>query len=110
MGKNFEAFYKNWANKTKKFGLRGINPNPYDVRHQYDYGKAYEAGARPTPKQHWPSQFKMKGHPTQFQKGDKGWYDSITGIPLDDYTRTSSWYQTLSNWMKKPKHSQYGLY
>ena len=59
----FSVWYGAWA-KTL-----GLNPDPDDPRHFYDYRNAFLAGANPklSPedfKFHWPDEFKLKGHPT----------------------------------------------
>ena len=42
----------------------GLNPNLDDPRQQYDYRGAYLAGAEPDKVTgHWPSEFKLPGHP-----------------------------------------------
>ena len=42
----------------------GIDPNPYAKEHYYDYEGAYKAGKGPDPvSKHWPSEFKLEGHP-----------------------------------------------
>lgn len=61
-------FFDNWyANMAKQYGL---NPNPYDSQHFYDYKAAYDAGVRqPNEEGHWPSQFKLPGHPNETIEG-----------------------------------------
>ena len=67
----FQAWYASWAEKL------GLNPNPDDPRHQYDYRAAFRAGAAPNEEGHWPSQFKAPDHPNRFVGG----VDTITGQP-----------------------------
>lgn len=73
--KDFKEWYKGWAEEA------GIDPNPDDPRHHYDYRSAYRAGAFPTPqddgKLHWPSQFKHPDHPNRYVNG----VDTTTGKP-----------------------------
>src|SRR3972149_10892014 len=69
---NFQEWYKGWSSKL------GLNPNPDDPRHQYDYRAAYKAGATPNESNHWPSEFKKEGHPNRFVDG----VDTITGKPI----------------------------
>lgn len=58
---DFEAGFKAWyAGHAKKLGL---DSNPDDPRHFYDYRAAYKAGAKPDASGHWPSKHKRKGHP-----------------------------------------------
>src|SRR5215475_12727514 len=56
----FQDWYKGQASKL------GLNPNPDDPEHHYDYRAAYQAGAKPDESGHWPSQFKTEGHPRRF--------------------------------------------
>jgi hypothetical protein len=67
----FQAWYKEQAKKT------GINENPDDPAHKYDYRAAYKAGVGPGKDGHWPSQFKALDHPNRFVDG----IDTITGAP-----------------------------
>ena len=56
-----EAAFQEWyASQARKLGL---NPNPDDPRHFYDYREAFKAGAKPDSTGHWPSKFKLEGHP-----------------------------------------------
>ncbi len=62
----FQGWYKERA------GRLGLNPNPDDPGHYYDYRAAYLAGAEPDPATgHWPSQFKTEGHPRTFMITDE---------------------------------------
>jgi len=75
--KGFDQWYLGWAKKT------GIDPNPDDPRHKYNYRAAYAAGAEPTidPQDglyHWPSQFKEEDHPNRFVDGE----DTLMGRRL----------------------------
>ena len=60
------AFLKWYSQHVKKLGL---SPDPYDPLHFYDYKAAWEAGVEPGPNGHWPSEFKLKGHPNLFVGG-----------------------------------------
>jgi hypothetical protein len=54
----------------------GINPNPDNPLHFYDYRKAWKAGKMtPGPGGHFSSEFKLPGHPNRFVDG----VDTITG-------------------------------
>lgn len=55
----------------------GLNPNPDDPLHQYDYRKAFAAGVEPDASGHWPSQFKLPNHPNRYVDG----IDTISGAP-----------------------------
>lgn len=60
---DFKDWYGLWADKF------GLNPNPDDSRHFYDYRGAFKAGATPNAEGHWPSQFKREGHPNLIVHG-----------------------------------------
>lgn len=67
-----ETAFQAWYTKMSK--LTGINPNPDDPQHFYDYRAAFRAGATPVispedNRYHWPSAFKMEGHPRMFIEG-----------------------------------------
>ncbi len=76
----FQDWYDSLAAKL------GLNPNPDDPQHFYDYRGAFSAGKGPSPDPtsggalHWPSEFKREGHPRQFLDG----IDTRTGekMPL----------------------------
>jgi hypothetical protein len=59
----FQAWY---AGQAKKLGL---NPNPDDPQHFYDWRAAYKAGAKPDASGHWPSTYKREGHPNMVVGG-----------------------------------------
>jgi hypothetical protein len=70
----FQDWYKGWAAHT------GINPNPDDPKHFYDYRGAYQAGVSPSidPTDglyHWDSRFKTEEHPNKIVNG----VNTITG-------------------------------
>lgn len=69
--KAFQGWYADVAGRT------GLNPNPDDPQHFYDYRAAYKSGAMPDAAGHWPSQFKLPEHPNRFVDG----IDTITGQP-----------------------------
>lgn len=60
----FQQWYKQQAAKT------GINPNPDDPLHYYDFRGAYKAGKLPGADGHWSSKYKLQGHPRLFQNPD----------------------------------------
>lgn len=81
--KEFQTWYKGIAEKT------GINQDPDDPLHKYDYRGAYKAGKEPTiseadGKYHWSSEFKDDDHPNRFVDG----IDTKTGRP-EDLTKLS---------------------
>ncbi|MCP4262827.1 MAG: hypothetical protein GY774_35760, partial [Planctomycetes bacterium] len=66
--RDFLKWYKNWAN------ISGIDPNPDNPLHKYDYRSAYRAEANPQIDPgdglyHWPSEFKFDDHPNRFVDG-----------------------------------------
>lgn len=71
-----EAAFRAWyAQHAKRWGL---DPNPDAPEHQYDYRAAFNAGATPDKTGHWPSEFKLPGHPNRFVDG----VDTITMKPV----------------------------
>ncbi len=54
------AFRQWYAGMSKRYDL---NPNPDDPAQFYDYRGAFRAKARPDQTGHWPSDFKLPGHP-----------------------------------------------
>lgn len=64
---NDEVEFQKWYAKHAK--RLGINPNPDDPNHFYDYRAAYRSGAEPGPDNHWPSAFKLEGHPRMILNG-----------------------------------------
>lgn len=74
-GSNEEAFRRWYAERARVWGL---NPNPDDPLHLYDYRAAFRAGAEPDPASgHWPSEFKADAHPNRYV----GILDTKTGLP-----------------------------
>jgi hypothetical protein len=75
------GFDKWYAEQAKK---NGLDPNPDDPQHFYDYRAAYRAGAKPDETGHWPSEFKKSGHPREFLPigEDGGMVDTKTGKPV----------------------------
>ena len=71
-----ESVFLQWyRERAKRFG---IDPNPDDPGHHYDYRAAYAAGAEPDKTGHWPSEFKTDLHPRRFLVLD--------GVPTDTKT------------------------
>ena len=70
--KKFQKWYTGHA-KTL-----GLNPDPDDPKHYYDYRAAYEAGAIPDKTGHWPSTYKKEGHPRMIVNG----VNTKTGEPV----------------------------
>jgi len=63
-----------------------LDPNPDDPRHFYDYRKAWLAGANVDGSGHWPSKFKLAGHPQLIVDG----IDTRTGQPASWKTMRES--------------------
>lgn len=53
-----------------------LPPNPYDWQHFYDYMGAVAGGAMPDQQGHWPSEYKLPGHP----RTEVGGVDTRTGL------------------------------
>ncbi len=71
---DFKKWYKDRSNKT------GLDPNPDDPLHYYDYRAAYAAGVEPEidPEDgnyHWDSRYKSDDHPNRFVDGWDTKYD-----------------------------------
>lgn len=70
-----ESKFQQWyAGHAKRLGL---SANPDDARHFYDYRAAFRAGANPDAEGHWPSRFKLPGHPRTIIAG----MNTVTGQP-----------------------------
>jgi len=72
-----EEFKKWYAGQAAK---QGLNPDPDDPQHFYDYRAAFAAGAAPDDTGHWPSQFKTEGHPRMVLDG----VNTKTGEPVQE--------------------------
>lgn len=62
-----ESKFQDWYSSIAK--ERGLNPNPDDPLHFYDYRAAFKAGEGPDETGHWPSEFKLEGHPRMVLDG-----------------------------------------
>lgn len=72
----FRSWYQRQAAKW------GLDPNPDDPRHHYDYRAAFKANKGPDPKTgHWPSEFKADDHPNRYV----GILDTKTGKPAPSF-------------------------
>jgi len=72
----FQSWYQGWASKM------GLDPNPDDPRHFYDYRAAFRAGDEPSMTSdglHWPSTHKTDDHPNLIVGG----MNTKTGKPVD---------------------------
>lgn len=70
-----DAGFRQWY--AERAARNGLNPNPDDPLHHYDYRAAYAAGAEPGADGHWPSQYKTEGHPRMVVDG----MNTKTGLP-----------------------------
>src|SRR3990167_641126 len=75
----FQRWYKAWAAKA------GLDPDPDNPLHRYDYRAAYRAGAIPKRAKedglyHWPSEFKAADHPNRFVNGMDTKYGRPAGL------------------------------
>jgi hypothetical protein len=64
----FQKFYSDWAQKA------GLNPNPDDPHHRYDYRGAWKDQYVPEMNAsdnrfHWPSEYKDWDHPNRYVEG-----------------------------------------
>lgn len=70
-----ERAFQSW------YGLQaaplGLDPNPDDPRHFYDYRGAFLHGGEAGPEGHFPSSFKTFDHPNRFVEG----LDTILNLP-----------------------------
>ncbi|MFN3075934.1 MAG: hypothetical protein ABT940_03445 [Alphaproteobacteria bacterium] len=83
MPKGSEAEFRAWySGHAKKLGL---SQNPDDPLHYYDYRAAWAAGAAPDTSGHWPSEFKLAGHPNLIVAG----VDTRTGVPVSQQVDAS---------------------
>jgi hypothetical protein len=60
-----EAFQGWYAQQAQ---ILGLDPDPDSPLQYYDYRAAYKAGVTPDKDAHWPSEFKLPGHPTYYKK------------------------------------------
>ena len=80
---NFDDWYKKTSNTY------GLDPNPKDWEHFYDYEAAFKAGVRePVLNEEglykWPSDYKHDFHPDRFiNQGDGSFFDSKNGSYVD---------------------------
>ncbi|KKL18043.1 hypothetical protein LCGC14_2479460, partial [marine sediment metagenome] len=91
-----EVGFQNWY--QQKAGEQGLNPNPDDPLHFYDYRAAFKAGAKPDKSGHWPSKFKLKGHPREIVDG----INTRTGQPV------SVWDEAGADFAADEEESSYG--
>ena len=72
-------FPKNWSRQEEDTfrqwyspyaeGLK-LDPDPDNPLHYYDWRTAFRSGATPDETGHWPSDFKLKGHPREWISDD----------------------------------------
>jgi hypothetical protein len=91
---SFQAWYGDRAAKL------GLDANPDDPRHFYDYRAAYRAGDEPAADGHWPSTHKKVGHPQLVVDGK----DTRTGKPAYETESYAYNFRTRNNLQRgKPK-------
>lgn len=87
-----EDEFRRWY--TRHATSAGIDPDPDNPLHKYDYRAAYRAGYEPEMGpdglMHWPSEFKSDDHPNRFVGG----MDTKYGKPVAE-TRPSFWQNAL---------------
>jgi hypothetical protein len=57
----------------------GIDQDPDNPEHKYDYRAAFQSGQGPDETGHWPSEFKAQDHPNRYVNEDGQALDTITG-------------------------------
>lgn len=94
----FRRWYRNHATSA------GIDPDPDNPLHKYDYRAAYRAGYEPEMGpdglMHWPSEFKSDDHPNRFVGG----MDTKYGKPAAQQQRTNPadmWEQMVDQGMSE---------
>ena len=76
----FREDYAAWAAKA------GMDPNPDDPRHFYDYRAAWKAGVL-VEGEHLPSTYKKPGHPRYYIDPNS---DAASPIPVPGYLNTKT--------------------
>jgi hypothetical protein len=81
----FQDFYGKWSKKA------GIDPDPDNPQHKYDYRGAFASGAVPKISDadglfHWPSEFKDDDHPNRFVDGE----DTKTGRRIESQPQSDN--------------------
>ncbi len=82
LGETREGFDEWYGKQSAKLGL---HPDPDYPEHFYDYRAAYQAGSEPDETGHFPSAFKLPGHPTydlKFQGGQV--FQEISDVSFED--------------------------
>ena len=85
--RQFQTWYAMHASRL------GLDPNPDNPLHFYDWRSAYQAGAVPDVRGHWPSIFKRAGHPNLVVGG----IDTRTGQPVGSQPKSENAWQQLMN-------------
>lgn len=76
-----EGLFQKWyAGQARVLDL---DPDPDAPEHQYDYRAAWLAGEGPDEKGHWPSGFKLPGHPNRFVEGRDTMMEGVPEGALD---------------------------
>jgi hypothetical protein len=79
-----ETGFRQWYAKMAK--RLGLDPNPDNPLHFYDWRAAFRSGAEPDENGHWPSTFKRLGHPRLIVEG----MDTRTMQPATDSLRRAN--------------------
>jgi hypothetical protein len=74
---NQEARFQKWYGEHA--ARLGINPNPDDPKHKYDYRAAFQNNSGPGADGHWDSRYKDDDHPRRFVDG----MDTKTGKQVE---------------------------
>ena len=70
--REFQQWYAGHAKRLR------LDPDPDAPEHFYDYRAAFKSGAKPDDSGHWPSAFKLEGHPRMVIDG----INTKTGQPV----------------------------
>jgi len=76
----------------------GLDPNWASPLHFYNWPAAFAAGVQPDPSGHWPSEFKLLGHPNLIVNGLDTRTESPATPALDDANKKAYWLA----WLRSP--------
>lgn len=89
LGPQDEEIFKKWYSDYSS--RMGLDPNPDDPQHFYDYRGAFAAGAQPDAHGHMPSQFKVEGHPRMIIDG----VNTKTGRPESGFPNRGAGFKEI---------------
>ncbi len=95
-GDGEESQFRQWYEPRAR--AMGLDPNPDNPLHEYDYRAAWKAGAEPDASGHWPSEFKRAGHPNLIVDG----VDTRTGQPAMQAGPPTPWQKAWSEGRHAP--------